>query len=130
MQYNSNDISAYFQHCPECDIQWRSHHKQPCRICTGTTGVVLILNDIQEDVLMEAVITKSFGVNSEDDILVVLSEMMIKKWPDVPTALLAQACWMHLRKSPSTEEIEVGMEFFEKRFQESLQEFLDEYMWD
>ena len=95
MEYSSNDISAYFQHCPECDIQWRSHHLRPCEHCDAT-GVVLVLEEDQIEVLLEAVRTQCYGVNSEDDILFVLSEMMIDLWPDVPTALLAQACWMHL----------------------------------
>lgn len=124
MQYDSNDISAYFHHCPECDIQWRSHHQEACLTCTGTTGVVLILTASQLEVLMDNVNRKSFGVNSEDDILLVLTEMMLKTWPDVPMALIAQACWMHLRTLPSSEETDIGMEFFEMRFQENLHELI------
>ena len=129
MEYSSNDISAYFQHCPECDIQWRSPHLRPCEHCDAT-GVVLVLEEDQIEVLLEAVRTQCYGVNSEDDILFVLSEMMIDLWPDVPTALLAQACWMHLHTLEETDEIEIAKEYFEERFQDSLQEYLDEFEWE
>jgi hypothetical protein len=134
MEYSSNDISAYFQHCPECDIQWRSHHLRPCEHCDAT-GIVLALEEDQIEVLMEAVNTQFYGVDDETDILFVLSEMMIHLWPDVPAALLAQACWMHLRGDilsphPSPEKIEIAKEYFEERFQDSLQEYLDEFEWE
>ena len=129
IEYSSNDISAYFQHCPECDIQWRSHHLRPCEYCDAT-GIVLRLEDAQVQVLMEVVRTQFYGVNDETDILFVLSEMMRHMWPDVPAALLAQACWMFLGTQAHTENIETTMEFFEERFQDSLQEYLDEYMWE
>jgi hypothetical protein len=129
MEYSSNDISAYFQHCPECDIQWRSHDLRSCENCDAT-GIVLALEENQIEVLMEAVNTQCYGVNSEDDILLVLSEMMIHQWPDVPTALLAQACWMHLQMLEETDEIEIAKEYFEERFQDSLQEYLDEFEWE
>jgi hypothetical protein len=129
MEYSSNDISAYFQHCPECDIQWRSHHLRPCENCDAT-GVVLVLEEDQIEVLLEAVNTQFYGVDDETDILFVLSEMMIHLWPDVPDALLAQACWMHLQTLEETDEIEIAKEYFEERFQDSLQEYLDEYQWE
>jgi hypothetical protein len=129
MEYSSNDISAYFQHCPECDIQWRSHHLRPCEHCDAT-GIVLALEEDQIEVLMEAVNTQFYGVDDETDILFVLSEMMIHLWPDVPDALLAQACWMHLGTLEETDEIEIAKEYFEERFQDSLQEYLDEYQWE
>ena len=50
--------------------------------------------------------------------------------PDVPTALLAQACWMHLHTLEETDEIEIAKEYFEERFQDSLQEYLDEFEWE
>jgi hypothetical protein len=128
MEYSSNDISAYFQHCPECDIQWRSHHLRPCEHCDAT-GIVLALEEDQIEVLMEAVNTQFYGVDDDTDILFVLSEMMIHLWPDVPAALLAQACWMHIGTLEETEEIEIAKEYFEERFQDSLQEYLDEYQW-
>jgi hypothetical protein len=128
MEYSSNDISAYFQHCPECDIQWRSHHLRPCEHCDAT-GIVLVLEVQQIEVLMEAVNTQFYGVDDDTDILFVLSEMMIHLWPDVPDALLAQACWMHLQTLEETDEIEIAKEYFEERFQDSLQEYLDEYQW-
>jgi len=128
MDYSSNDISAYFQHCPECDIQWRSHHLRPCEHCDAT-GIVLALEEDQIEVLMEAVNTQFYGVNDETDILFVLSEMMIHLWPDVPAALLAQACWMYIQTLEETDEIEIAKEYFEERFQDSLQEYLDEYQW-
>jgi hypothetical protein len=139
MEYSSNDISAYFQHCPECDIQWRSHHLRPCENCDAT-GVVLVLEENQIEVLMEAVNTQFYGVDDETDILFVLSELMIHQWPDVPAALLAQACWMHIhtvetqayasQTHPSPEKIEIAKEYFEERFQDSLQEYLDEFQWE
>jgi S-adenosylmethionine/arginine decarboxylase-like enzyme len=129
MEYSSNDISAYFQHCPECDIQWRSHHLRPCENCDAT-GVVLVLEENQIEVLMEAVNTQFYGVDDETDILFVLSEMMIHQWPDVPAALLAQACWMHISTLEETDEIEIAKEYFEERFQDSLQEYLDEFQWE
>lgn len=129
MEYSSNDISAYFQHCPECDIQWRSHHLRPCEHCDAT-GITVTLDAGQIEVLLEAVNTQFYGVDDETDILFVLSEMMIHLWPDVPTALLAQACWMHLGTLEETDEIEIAKEYFEERFQDSLQEYLDEYMWE
>jgi len=135
MEYSSNDISAYFQHCPECDIQWRSHHLRPCEHCDAT-GIVLALEEDQIEVLMEAVNTQFYGVDDETDILFVLSEMMIHLWPDVPDALLAQACWMYLQwghfisPHPSPEKIEIAKEYFEERFQDSLQEYLDEFEWE
>jgi hypothetical protein len=129
MEYSSNDISAYFQHCPECDIQWRSHHLRPCEHCDAT-GIVLALEEDQIEVLMEAVNTQFYGVDDETDILFVLSEMMIHLWPDIPTALLAQACWMYIQTLEETDEIEIAKEYFEERFQDSLQEYLDEYMWE
>jgi hypothetical protein len=129
MEYSSNDISAYFQHCPECDIQWRSHHLRPCEHCDAT-GIVLALEEDQIEVLLEAVNTQFYGVDDETDILFVLSEMMIHLWPDVPDALLAQACWMHLQTLEETDEIEIAKEYFEERFQDSLQEYLDEYQWE
>jgi hypothetical protein len=129
MEYSSNDISAYFQHCPECDIQWRSHHLRPCEHCDAT-GVVLVLEENQIEVLMEAVNTQFYGVDDETDILFVLSEMMIHQWPDVPAALLAQACWMHISTLEETDEIEIAKEYFEERFQDSLQEYLDEFQWE
>jgi hypothetical protein len=129
MEYSSNDISAYFQHCPECDIQWRSHHLRPCENCDAT-GIVLALEEDQIEVLLEAVNTQFYGVDDETDILFVLSEMMIHLWPDVPDALLAQACWMHLQTLEETDEIEIAKEYFEERFQDSLQEYLDEYQWE
>ena len=128
MEYSSNDISAYFQHCPECDIQWRSHHLRPCEHC-DVTGIVLALEENQIEVLLEAVRTQFYGVNDETDILFVLSEM-IHLWPDVPAALLAQACWMHISTLEETDEIEIAKEYFEERFQDSLQEYLDEYQWE
>jgi hypothetical protein len=110
MEYSSNDISAYFQHCPECDIQWRSHHLRSCEQCDAT-GIVLVLEEQQIEVLMEAVNTQFYGVDDETDILFVLSEMMIHLWPDVPDALLAQACWMHLSTLEETDEIEIAKEY-------------------
>ena len=129
MEYSSNDISAYFQHCPECDIQWRSHQLRPCSCC-DTMGLVLQLEEDQIQVLMEVVRTQFYGVNDETDIMFVLSEMMLMRWPDVPTALLAQACWMHLQTLEETDKIEIAKEYFEERFQDSLQEYLDEYQWE
>ena len=150
---HSNDISLHFLHCPECDTQWRSHHLQTCEHCS-TMGLTLLLNEAQIEVLMEAVRTQFYGVNDETDLLFVLSEM--RDWSDVPTALLAQACWMHLsgdilcasqgsqspqgsqtlracfvqacfaQTHPSPEEIEIAKEYFEERFQDSLQEYLME----
>jgi hypothetical protein len=128
MEYSSNDISAYFQHCPECDIQWRSHDLRPCEHCDAT-GIVLQLEEDQIEVLLEAVRTQFYGVDDETDILFVLSEMMIHLWPDVPDALLAQACWMHIQTLEETDEIEIAKEYFEERFQDSLQEYLDEFEW-
>jgi len=119
---HSNDISLYFLYCPECDTQWRSHHLQTCEHCS-TMGLTLLLNTAHIEVLMEAVRTQCYGVNDETDILFVLSEMI---GSDVPEALLAQACWMHLRTQAPTEEIMIAMEYFETRFQDSLQEYLME----
>jgi hypothetical protein len=148
MEYSSNDISAYFQHCPECDIQWRSHHLRPCENCDAT-GVVLALEEDQIEVLLEAVNAQFYGVNDETDLMTILADMMRDLWPDVPDALLAQACWMHLSTleetdeieiakeysgdvpspHPSPEKIEIAKEYFEERFQDSLQEYLDEFEW-
>ena len=138
MEYSSNDISAYFQHCPECDIQWRSHTLKCCPNVARHVGATLVLDPFQIGVLMNAVETRSFGVNDETDLMHVLSEMMDDVWPDVPPALLAQACWMHIgtlvetqacasQTHPSSEEIEIAKEYFEERFQDSLQDYLDEY---
>ena len=128
IKYSSNDITAYFQHCPECDTQWRSHQLRPCSCC-DTMGIILHLEEDQIEVLMEVVRTQSYGVNDETDIMFVLSEMMLHLWPDVPAALLAQACWMYLGTQHYTEELETTMKFFEERFEDSLQEYLDEYEW-
>lgn len=127
---HSNDISLHFLHCPECDTQWRSHHLQTCEHCS-TMGLTLLLNEAQIEVLMEAVRTQCYGVNDETDLLFVLSEMI---GSDVPEALLAQACWMHLRGDilcasqthPSPKEIAIAKQYFEERFQDSLQEYLME----
>ena len=157
MEYSSNDISAYFQHCPECDIQWRSHHLRPCENCDAA-GIVLVLEVQQIEVLMKAVNAQFYGVNDETDLMTILANLMRDQWPDVPAALLAQACWMHLRGDilsphpspekieiakeysgdvpcasqthPSPEDIEIAKEYFEERFQDSLQEYLDEYQWE
>jgi len=127
MEYSSNDISAYFQHCPTCDIQWRSHTLKCCPNVARHVGATLVLDPFQIGVLMNAVETRSFGVNDETDLMHVLSEMMYDVWPDVPPALLAQACWMHIGTLEETEEIEIAKEYFEERFQDSLQDYLDEY---
>ena len=123
---HSNDISLHFLHCPECDTQWRSHHLQTCEHCS-TMGLTLVLDDAQVEALLKAVRTQCYGVNDETDLLFVLSEM--RDWSDVPTALLAQACWMYLRTKARTKKIMIAMEYFEDRFQESLIEENDmEYM--
>ena len=120
MEYDSHDISAYFLHCLECDTQWRSHHLQTCEHCS-TMGLALQLDEAQINALMEAVNTPFYGVNDETDILFVLS-IMREFWSDVPEALLAQACWMHLRTQVRTKKIMIAMEYFEERFQDSLVE--------
>ena len=123
---HSNDISLHFLYCPECDTQWRSHHLQTCEHCS-TMGLTLVLDDAQVEVLLKAVRTQFYGVNDETEILFVLAEM--RDWSDVPTALLAQACWMYLRTQARTKKIMIAMEYFENRFQESLIEENDmEYM--
>jgi hypothetical protein len=118
-----NDISAYFLDCADCDHTWRSYKPQRCPICARHMGATLMLEAGQIEFLMKAVETQFFGVNDETDLLFVLSEMMSDSWPDVPTDMLAQACWMHLRDQPSTEENTVAMKYFEERFADSILDF-------
>jgi len=79
-----------------------------------------MLESTQIDALMVAVNENKYGTNSEDKIMFILAELMNESWSEVPTAFLAQACWMYLRDQPSTPEIEEGMTFFEERFLESV----------
>ena len=124
MQYNSNDISAYFLQCADCDHEWRSHTPQRCPNCARHMGSTLMLDPFQIGVLMNAVETQCFGVNDETDLMFVLSEMMSDSWPDVPADMLAQACWIYLRDfAEETEKTETAMEYFEERFQDSLEDF-------
>ena len=119
----TNDISAYFLQCADCDHEWRSHTPQRCPKCARHMGSTLMLQEDQIKVLMEAVETQCFGVNDETDLMFVLSEMMSNSWPDVPVDMLAQACWIHLRdfaeETEETEETETAMEYFEDRFVEA-----------
>ena len=73
---------------------------------------------------MNVVETQCFGGNEETDLMFVLSEMMSDSWPDVPADMLAQACWIYLRDfAEETEKTETAMEYFEERFQDSLEDF-------
>lgn len=127
MEYSSNDISAHFQHCPTCEIQWRSHDFHPCERCDAT-GIMVTLDAGQIEVLLNAVNTQFYGVNDETDLLTILANMMRMRWPDVPIALLAQACWMYLGTLEETDNTAIAKEYFEECFQNSLEEFLEEYM--
>lgn len=82
----------------------------------------------QIEVLLNAVNTQFYGVNDETDLLTILANMMRMRWPDVPIALLAQACWMYLGTLEETDNIAIAKEYFEECFQNSLEEFLEEYM--
>ena len=116
----ADDIQALYLLCPSCDHEWRAYDHERCTRCARSIGTTLVLNEAQIETLMNAVNNQEYGVNSEDDIMFVLSEMISESWFNVPALLLAQACWIHLSSQRSTPFIQEGMAFFEERYQECV----------
>ena len=116
---DSIDISVNYLLCSECNYEWRSKKAQRCPNCQCSMGVRCVLEAPQIEALMKAVNENSYGVNSEDEITFVISELS-KSWAFVSMALIAQACWVYLRDQPSTLEIKKGLKYFKEVFLDSV----------
>jgi hypothetical protein len=113
MDFHSEDITANFWHCNDCDFEWREEHPVFCPDCESADIVPSFsLSEEQMYELMDAVNLMNFVGNDEDDLIELTDRMNDCEWFSEDDAMCVQACWMYLNTLPRTNKIERAMFLF------------------
>jgi len=110
MNFHSEDITANFWHCNDCDHEWREEQPVFCPNCESADIVPsFTLTQNQKYELLDAVNEMIFVGNDEDDLIEITDKMVDCQWFSEEDSLCVQACWMHLNTFPITDRIERAM---------------------